>query len=81
MTTLPGQRTETTPFGRDIAETGRPLQGPEMVATLTDEQAYVVRGTVTKLRQFKVMIRRALENQMRGRGFSFVEVMSFCPTN
>lgn len=80
-TTLPGQRTETTPFGRDVAETGRPMQGPEMVASLTNEHAYVARGTVTKPRQLKVMIRRALENQMLGRGFSFVEVLSFCPTN
>jgi len=80
-TTLPGQVTETTPFGRDVAETGWPLQGPEMVATLTNEHAYVARGTVTKPRQLKVMIRRAIENQMRDRGFSFVEVLSFCPTN
>jgi 2-oxoglutarate ferredoxin oxidoreductase subunit beta len=80
-TTLPEQVTETTPFGRDPAETGWPFQGPEMVATLTNEHAYVARGTVTKPRQLKVMIRRALENQMRGRGFSFVEALSFCPTN
>ena len=80
-TTLPGQQTETTPYGRDPEKTGYPTQGPEMVAAIAPEGAYVARGTVANYRQLKGFIKKALENQMAGRGFSFVEVLSTCPTN
>jgi len=80
-TTLPGQKTETTPYGRDVNEAGYPTLGPEMVAAITREGAYVARGTVANLRQLKGYIKKALENQMAGNGFSFVEVLSGCPTN
>ncbi|HHW44642.1 2-oxoglutarate synthase [Desulfofundulus thermobenzoicus] len=80
-TTLPGQKTETTPYGRDPEKTGYPVQGPEMVAAITKEGAYVARGTVANLRQLKNFLKKALENQMAGNGFSFVEVLSACPTN
>ncbi len=80
-TTLPGQKTETTPYGRDPLLTGPPFQGPEMVAAVTPEGAYVARGTVGKVRQLQKMMVRALQNQMEGRGFSFIEVLSTCPTN
>ncbi|MGB9803796.1 thiamine pyrophosphate-dependent enzyme [Desulfofundulus sp.] len=80
-TTLPGQKTETTPYGRDPEKTGYPTQGPEMVAAITREGAYVARGTVANLRQLKNFLKKALENQMAGNGFSFVEVLSTCPTN
>ncbi|ABB14378.1 thiamine pyrophosphate-dependent enzyme [Carboxydothermus hydrogenoformans] len=80
-TTLPGQKTETTPYGRDVGETGYPTLGPEMVAAIAREGAYVARGTVANLRQLKGFIKKAIENQMAGNGFSFVEVLSGCPTN
>ena len=80
-TTLPGQKTETTPYGRDINEAGYPTLGPEMVAAITREGAYVARGTVANPRQLKGFLKKALENQMAGNGFSFVEVLSGCPTN
>ncbi|MBE3585966.1 MULTISPECIES: thiamine pyrophosphate-dependent enzyme [Desulfofundulus] len=80
-TTLPGQKTETSPYGRDPEKTGYPTQGPEMVAAITREGAYVARGTVANLRQLKNYLKKALENQMAGNGFSFVEVLSACPTN
>ncbi|GAV25169.1 2-oxoglutarate synthase [Carboxydothermus islandicus] len=80
-TTLPGQKTETTPYGRDVDETGYPTLGPEMVAAIAREGAYVARGTVANLRQLKGFIKKAIENQMAGNGFSFVEVLSGCPTN
>jgi 2-oxoglutarate ferredoxin oxidoreductase subunit beta len=80
-TTLPGQKTETTPYGRDPELTGYPMQGPEMVASITREGAYVARGTVARPRQLKEFVKRALQNQMAGRGFSFVEALSTCPTN
>lgn len=80
-TTMPGQKTETTPYGRDPELTGPPLLGPEMVAAITPEGAYVARGTVSKLKQLTKIMVRALQNQIEGRGFSFVEVLSTCPTN
>lgn len=80
-TTLPGQKTETTPYGRNVEETGYPTRGPEMVAAIAPEGAYVARGTVANFRQLKNYIKKALENQMAGRGFSFVEALSMCPTN
>jgi 2-oxoglutarate ferredoxin oxidoreductase subunit beta len=80
-TTLPGQRTETSPFGRNAEETGGPAQGVEMVAAIAAPGAYVARGTVADLRQLKRFMRRAIENQLAGGGFSFLEALSTCPTN
>lgn len=80
-TTLPGQKTETTPYGRDVEKTGRPTLGPEMVAAIASEGAYVARGTVSNVKQLKNYIKKALENQIKGNGFSFVEALSLCPTN
>lgn len=80
-TTLPGMKTETTPYGRDIKEAGYPTQGPEMVAAITQEGAYVARGTIANLRQLKGYLKKALQNQIDGNGFSFVEALATCPTN
>ncbi|MDS1030488.1 thiamine pyrophosphate-dependent enzyme [Bacillota bacterium LX-D] len=80
-TTLPNQKTETSPYGREIEATGYPTLGPEMVSAITQEGAYIARGTVANLRQLKKFIKNALENQVNGNGFSFVEALSLCPTN
>ncbi len=80
-TSLPGMKTETSPYGRDVAQTGMPTKGPEMVAAVAPEGAYVARGTVANVRQLKGFIKKALENQLAGNGFSFVEALSGCPTN
>jgi len=80
-TTMPEQKTETSPYGRDPAKTGFPMQGPEMVAAITREGAYVARGSIANLRQLKSYCKKALQNQMEGNGFSFIEALSSCPTN
>lgn len=80
-TTLPGQKTETSPYGREPELTGYPLQGPEMVSAITPEGAYVARSSIGNLRQLKGALKKALENQINGNGFSFVEALSSCPTN
>lgn len=81
-TTLPGQVTETTPYGRDIEVTGKPTKGAEMVASLVDtDRAYVTRASVNNLRTLKSTFKKALTNVADGRGFSFVEVLSLCPLN
>lgn len=80
-TTLPGMKTETTPYGRDPELTGQPTKGPEMVAAVAPDGAYVARGTIANVRQLKGFLKKALENQMNGNGISFVEALSSCPTN
>jgi len=52
-----------------------------MVAAVSQEGSYVARATVANPRQMKKFIKKALENVMIGRGFSFVEVLAMCPTN
>jgi 2-oxoglutarate ferredoxin oxidoreductase subunit beta len=80
-TTLEGQKTETTPFGRDVASTGYPIMGPEIVSAATQEGAYIARGIITQYAKLKRMLKKSLINQIEGNGFSFVEVLSSCPTN
>lgn len=80
-TSLPGQKTETSPFGRDPKETGNPTLGPEMVAAIASPGAYVARASVSNIKQLKRFMKRAVENQIAGNGFSFLEVLSSCPTN
>ncbi|MGB9887489.1 MAG: thiamine pyrophosphate-dependent enzyme [Moorellales bacterium] len=76
-TTLPDQKTETTPFGRDPSWYGPPLRGAEMAAATSNPGAYVARGTVANLSQLKRYCLKGLQNPH----FSLVEVLSTCPTN
>lgn len=79
-TTLAGQKTETTPRGRDIRETGNPFRGPESLVAMTSPDSYLARGTVANIPRLKKMIRKGLETQLQG-NFAFVEALSTCPTN
>ena len=82
-TTIPGQVTQTTPFGRDPQLAGFPVRVCEMLSTLTGT-AYAERvavDSVPHIKAAKKAIRKAFENQKAGRGFSIVEVLSTCPTN
>ena len=82
-TTLPGQVTQTSPYGRDTKTQGHPLRVSEMLAT-TSGAAYIERvtiDTVPHIRQAKKAIKKAFETQLAGKGFSMVEVVSTCPTN
>lgn len=82
-TTLPGQVTETTPYGRDIKANGHPIRVSEMIATL-DGACYVERVSVDNVPNVikaKKAIKKAFENAEAGKGFSMVEVLSICPTN
>lgn len=82
-TTLLGQKTATTPYGRDSRECGFPLRIPEMLATL-EGAVYLSRATVTTPAQVikaKKAIRQAFQAQIEKRGFSLVEILSPCPTN
>ena len=82
-TTLSGQKTTSTPQGRDIEQTGFPIRTAEMLATL-DGAGYIVRRSLhdpKNIRKAKKSIRLAFETQQRGLGFSMVELLSTCPTN
>ncbi len=82
-TTLPGQVTQTTPFGRDTELAGFPVRVCEMLSTL-DGVALAQRvavDSVAHIREAKKAIRKAFENQKEKKGFSIVEVLSTCPTN
>ena len=81
-TTLVGQKTTTTPFGRKIEMEGSPIRVCELLATLTGA-AYLERVTLTtpaKVRAAKRAIEHAFETQRQKKGFSLVEVLSPCPT-
>ncbi|MBP1559836.1 MAG: 2-oxoglutarate oxidoreductase [Oscillospiraceae bacterium] len=82
-TTLPGQVTQTTPYGRDPKLMGYPVRVCEMLATLsgTALAQRVAVNSVPHIREAKKAIRKAFENQRDKKGFSIVEVLSTCPTN
>ena len=82
-TTLPGQRTTTSPFGRDVDEVGHPIRVSELLASL-GTPAYIARGSVhdsANAIKTKRYLKRAFELQRDDVCFSFVEILSTCPTN
>ena len=82
-TTLPGQVTQTTPFGRDPKVAGYPVRICELISTLTGT-AYAERVSVDSpahINAAKKAIRKGFEVQKAGLGFSIIEVLSTCPTN
>jgi 2-oxoglutarate ferredoxin oxidoreductase subunit beta len=82
-TTLPGQKTTSSPTGRDVEQMGYPLRMAEILSTL-DGAGYVVRRSLhdpKNIRMAKKAIRLAFETQVRGLGFSMVELLSTCSTN
>jgi 2-oxoglutarate ferredoxin oxidoreductase subunit beta len=82
-TSLPGQVTTSSPFGRDLRLCGAPVRMAELLAQM-DGTAYAVRRSLHDARhiiQAKKAIRTAFEAQLKGLGFSVVELLSTCPTN
>lgn len=82
-TSLPGQITQTSPYGRDPHTQGNPVRICEMLATL-DGPSYIERvslDSVPHIKAAKKAIKKAFENQLAGKGFSLVEILSTCPTN
>ena len=82
-TTLPGQVTQTSPYGRDVNHCGFPIRVCEMLSTL-DGPEYLERvavNNVKNVKNAKKAIKKAFQNQVEGKGFSLVEVISSCPTN
>src|SRR5574344_2154668 len=82
-TTLIGQRATTCQSGRTVEQAGMPIRVAEMLSTL-DGCVYAERVCVTdiaNLNKAKKAIKKAFQLQMEGKGFTFVEVLSTCPTN
>lgn len=82
-TSLPGQVTQTSPYGRDVKVAGYPVKVCEMLSQL-DGATYLERvavNNVKNVKNAKRAIKKAFENQVNGLGFSLVEVISTCPTN
>ena len=82
-TSLPGQVTQTSPYGRDTSHCGFPIKVCEMLSEL-DGPEYLERVTVNNVKNImkaKKAIKKAFQNQVDGKGFSLVEVVSTCPTN
>ena len=82
-TSLPGQVTQTSPYGRDTNTVGFPIRVSEMLSTL-DGPEFIQRVAVNNVKNInaaKKAIKKAFQNQVEGKGFSLVEVVSTCPTN
>lgn len=82
-TSLLGQVTATSPYGRKSEEAGAPMRISEMLATL-DGAKYIARVAVNKpsnINKAKNAIKEAFKKQIRGEGFTLIEVLATCPTN
>jgi 2-oxoglutarate ferredoxin oxidoreductase subunit beta len=82
-TTLPGQKTTSSPLGRDVEQVGYPIRMAEILSGL-DGVGYVARRSLhdpKNIRMAKKAIRMAFEVQERNLGFALVELLSTCPTN
>ena len=82
-TSLPGQVTQTSPYGRDPKAVGLPVKVCELLSNV-DGATYLERvavNNVKNIKNAKKAIKKAFQNQLDGKGFSLVEVLSTCPTN
>ena len=82
-TSLPGQVTQTSPYGRDTSHCGFPVRVSEMLSQLEGPE-YIERvavNNVKNVKQAKKAIEKAFRNQVEKKGFSLIEVVSTCPTN
>ncbi|MDD6733826.1 MAG: thiamine pyrophosphate-dependent enzyme [Lachnospiraceae bacterium] len=82
-TSLPGQITQTSPYGRDTSVAGYPIRVCELLSTLsgTALAQRVTVDNVAHVREAKKAIKKGFENQINKRGYSIIEVVSTCPTN
>jgi len=81
-TTLVGQKTTTTPYGRHVENEGYPLRVSELLSSL-EAPVYIERVALTDVKntnRTRRAVRKALNNQIEGKGFSLVEVLSACPS-
>jgi len=82
-TTMLGQKTSTSPYGRDFRKDGYPIKMAELLAPLegTAYSARVATSTPAQIRKAKEAVKKAFDMQLKEMGFSIVEFLSTCPTN
>jgi 2-oxoglutarate/2-oxoacid ferredoxin oxidoreductase subunit beta len=81
-TTLQAQKTKTSPYGRNPADVGFPIRACELLAAL-EAPVFIERCAVNSVKNIlrtKKAILKAVRNQVEGKGYSFVEILSMCPT-
>lgn len=82
-TTLPGQKTTTTPRGREVKTSGYPLHVSELLSTI-EGVSFITRVSVDSIKNLmatKKAVEKAFRYQIEDKGFSFVEILSPCPTD
>ena len=82
-TSLPGQITQTSPYGRDTSTAGHPIRVCELLSTLSGT-ALAQRVTVDSVKNVNIAkkaIKKGFQNQIDKKGYSIIEVVSTCPTN
>lgn len=82
-TTLPAMKTTTSPYGRDTSDIGFPIKVCEMLSTL-DAPYFIERVSLlspAEINKAKKAVMKALKFNQEGRGFTFIEFISTCPTN
>ncbi len=82
-TTLVGQKATTAPGGRDPGQVGYPFKMAELIASL-EAPTYVARfalNSIANVMKARAGIEKAFRNQLAGKGYSFIELLSNCPTN
>lgn len=82
-TTLSGQKTTTTPRGREVKTSGYPLHVSELLSTI-EGVSFITRASVDSIKNLmatKKAVEKAFRYQIEGKGFSFVEILSPCPTD
>jgi len=79
-TTEVGVVTSTAPSGKS-AKFGPGFRGPELIAQIASKKAYIARASISNPVQMKSLIKHAIDNQVKNNSFSFVEILSICPTN
>ncbi len=77
-TTIIGEDTESTPEGQFVEG---PIFGPNLIKQVADKKAFIARGSVDNIPQLKKYLKLAIENQINNNAFSFLEILSYCPTN
>jgi 2-oxoglutarate/2-oxoacid ferredoxin oxidoreductase subunit beta len=82
-TTMVGQKTTTSPYGRNCEECGQPIKMAELLAQLggTAFSARVAVDSIKHLMQAKKAVKKAFQVQLEGKGLGFIEFLSACPTN
>ncbi len=81
-TSLAEQKTKTTPYGRKVKDFGQPIRACEMLNSL-EAPVFIERCAVNSIKNIlktKKAMKKAVRNQVEGRGYSFVEILSMCPT-